>query len=166
MLRLSDIPSGTTVFVDANVPLAVILNEKRSAKVEAFLRRVAAREITAVTSVVVINEVFHRTLVAETCELFSVSYSAALRRLKDAPSAFRGLFKCYEATDDFMRLCDQVLALDQETLKRALRLSKDHGLLINDATHVALMVNRSLMHMASFDRDLKRVPFLKVYGVR
>ena len=163
-MRLSDIPSDTMVFVDANVPLAAILSEKRAAEAEAFMRRVAAREIVAVTSNVVVSEVFHRALVAETCELLGVSYSAALRLLKDDPSVFRRLFKCYEAADDFMRLCDQVLALDHGTLRRALRLSKEHGLLINDATHVALMVGHGLVSLASFDRDLKRVPFLKVYG--
>jgi len=127
---------------------------------------VAAQEIVAVTSVVVVSEVFHRALIAETCELLGVSYSAALRRLKDDPSVFQRLFKCYEAADEFMRLCAQVLMLNHEILNRALRLSKEHGLLVSDATHVALMVGHGLVHLASFDRDLKRVPFLKVYGVR
>lgn len=66
-MRLSDIPSDTMVFVDANVPLAAILSEKRAAGVETFMRRVVAREIVAVTSNVVVSEVFHRALVAETC---------------------------------------------------------------------------------------------------
>jgi len=84
-LRLSDIPSDTMVFVDANVPLAAILSEKRAAEAEAFMRRVAAREIVVVTSNVVVSEVFHRALVAETCELLGVSYSAALRLLLQYP---------------------------------------------------------------------------------
>jgi predicted nucleic acid-binding protein len=166
MLRLSDISSGATVFVDANVPLAAILSEERFAEAEAFLRRVASQEIVAVTSVVVVSEVFHRALIAETCEALNVTYSAALRCLKDDPSIFHRLFKCYEAADEFSRLCDQVLMLDQEILTQALQLSKEYGLLVSDATHVALMAAHGLVNVASFDQDLKRAPSLKLYGVQ
>lgn len=165
-MRLSDIPSGASVFVDANVPLAAILGEKRLPESEAFLRRVAAQDIVATTSVVVVSEIFHRALIAETCELLGISSNDALHRLKSDLSIFQQLSKCYEVTKEFTRLCNRVLTLSQDILSQALQLSRRYGLLISDATHVALMLEHGLTNLASFDRDLKRVPFLKLYGVR
>jgi len=133
---------------------------------EAFLRRVAVQDIVATTSVVVVSEIFHRALIAETCELLKVSYNDALRRLKSDPSVFQQLSRCYEATTEFTHLCDRVLTLSPDILSQALELSKRYGLLISDATHVALMIEHGLVNLASFDRDLNRIPFLKLYGVR
>ena len=39
-MRLSDIPAEATVFVDANVPLASVLEEQRADLAEEFLLRV------------------------------------------------------------------------------------------------------------------------------
>jgi predicted nucleic acid-binding protein len=163
-LKLADIPSGTTVFIDANVPLAGILRDWRAPEVEAFLRRIAAGEIQAVTSVVVISEIFHRALIAEVCEALGLKHGEALRRVKQDPSVFESVHKCYEAVDDFMSLCSQVWPLDQDSLRHALRLSKMHHLLISDATHVALMDTQQVFAVASFDRDLARVRSIQVYG--
>jgi predicted nucleic acid-binding protein len=58
-MKLSDIPTGSKVFVDANVPLAVIFEEKNAPIAEDFLGRIESEEIIGVTSVVVINEIFH-----------------------------------------------------------------------------------------------------------
>ena len=78
-MKLSDIPTGSVVFIDANVPLAVIFGERSTLVAEAFLARIEGEEIIGVTSVVVVNEIFHRSLVAETCRLFGVFPPVALQ---------------------------------------------------------------------------------------
>ncbi len=103
-MKLSDIPTGSVVFIDANVPLAVIFDERNASLAEAFLSRIENEDIIGVTSVVVINEMFHRSLVAETCRLLGVSPSIALRKLRREPEIFLSLHESWEVVNDFMRL--------------------------------------------------------------
>lgn len=49
-MRLSDIPVEATASVDANVPLAYILEEQRADLAEEFLLRVENREISALVA--------------------------------------------------------------------------------------------------------------------
>jgi hypothetical protein len=46
-MKLSEVPSGSTVFIDANIPLTVILREQRGPIAQEFLNRVEDGEITA-----------------------------------------------------------------------------------------------------------------------
>jgi hypothetical protein len=50
-MKLSDIPTGSVVFIDANVPLAVIFGERNALIAEDFLGRIESEEIIGVTSV-------------------------------------------------------------------------------------------------------------------
>jgi len=163
-MKLSDIPTGSSVFVDANVPLAVIFGEKNATVAEDFLERIESEEIIGVTSVVVINEIFHRSLIAETCRLLGISPSFALRRLKKKPEVFLSLYESWEVVNDFLNLPLTVYRLDIDTIRSALHYSKMFQLLSNDATHIALMAKNGIQAMASFDRDLERVDFIELYG--
>ena len=78
-MRLPEIPTDSLVFIDANVPLALIFGERNASIAEDFLTRIESGELIGVTSVVVINEIFQRSLVAETCRLLRVSPLTALR---------------------------------------------------------------------------------------
>lgn len=46
----------------------------------------------------------------------------------------------------------------------ALALSRKYRLLINDATHIALMAKRGIDLLATFDHDLERVDFITCCG--
>lgn len=163
-MKLSDIPTGSLVFIDANVPLAVIFGERNAPVAEDFLSRIESEEIVGVTSVVVINEIFHRSLVAETCRLLGVSPPIALRKLKKEPEIFLSLHESWEVVNDFLKLPLTIYQLDIDTMRSALHYSKIFHLLSNDATHIALMAKNGIQAMASFDHDLERVDFIKVYG--
>jgi len=72
--------------------LAVIFEEKNVPVAEDFLGRIESEEIVGVTSVVVINEIFHRSLIAEACRLpWSFLLPFALRKLKKEPEVFLSL---------------------------------------------------------------------------
>jgi predicted nucleic acid-binding protein len=163
-MKLSDIPAGSVVFIDANVSLAVIFGERNALIAEDFLARIESEEITGVTSVVVINEIFHRSLVAETCKLLGVSPSIALRKLKKEPEIFLSLHESWEVVSDFLKLPLTIYQLDIDTIRSALHYSKMFQLLSNDATHIALMAKNGIQAMASFDHDLERVDFIEFYG--
>jgi len=164
-MRLSDIPAGATVFVDANVPLASILEEQRAGVAEAFLLRMESREIVAATSTVVLGEMFHRLLLAETCNLLRVPSHIAVRHLKQQPSLFQQLRECWALVNEFLELPLTVFPVDQGVFVDALALSRKYQLLINDATHVALMAKQEIEFLATFDHDLERVDFVTCCGL-
>lgn len=153
------------MFVDANVPLAAILEEQRADAAEEFLLRVENCEILAVTSTVVLGEMFHRLLIAEACRLFHVPSHMALRRLKQQPSLFQQLHESWSLLNEFLELPFTIHPMDRDVFVEALMLSKKYQLLINDATHVALMVRNDIEFMASFDHDLERVDFVTCCGM-
>ncbi len=163
-MRLSDIRSGATVFIDANIPLSMILQEPSAPLARSFLRRVERRDIQGVTSVVVIGEIFHRALVAEVCRSLGVRPAQAIRLLKSDPNLFDRLHESWVVTYDFLQLPLVTFVLDEHISVEALRLSRRYRLLHNDATHVALMAHHGVDVMATFDRDLERVDFIQVYG--
>jgi len=163
-MKLFDIPTGSRVFIDANVPLAVILDERNAPVAEDFLARVESEEISGVTSVVVINEIFHRCLVAETCRLLRVSPPIALQKLKKEPEIFLSLHESWEVVNDFLKLPLTIYQLDIDTMRSTLHYSKVFHLLSTDATHIALMAKNGIRAMASFDHDLERVDFIELYG--
>jgi len=163
-MRLSDIPTGATVFVDANVPLASILEERRAGIAEEFLLRMESHEIATVTSTIVLSEMFHRLLLAEACKLLQVPSHIALRHLKQQPNLFQQLRECWDLINEFLELPLTVYPVDQDMFVEALALSRKYRLLINDATHIALMAKRGIELLATFDHDLERVDFITCCG--
>ena len=78
-------PAGT-VFLDANVFLHNVFAHRRyQAYCRTLLRKVEAGEIAGVTSVLVLDEVLFRMLIAETARTFSVPFRQAHQFLKDHP---------------------------------------------------------------------------------
>lgn len=112
----------------------------------------------------VINEIFHRCLVAETCSLLGVSPPIALQKLKKEPEIFHSLHESWEVVTDFLKLPLTIYQLDIDTMRSALHYSRVFQLLSNDATHIALMAKNGIQAMASFDHDLERVDVIQVYG--
>jgi predicted nucleic acid-binding protein len=163
-MKLSEIAPGSPVFIDANVPLAVIFKEQNAPLAREFLKRIESREIVGVTSVLVVNEVFHRSLIAEVCKLLQVRPPVALRKLKETPGIFQSLHESWKIVEDFLKLPIMVYQLDEDALLTALHLARADQLLSNDASHVALLARNGLQDMASFDRDFERVDFINVYG--
>lgn len=163
-MRLSDIPAGSTVFVDANIPLASIFEEKRADLADEFLLRVEGRELVAVTSVVVLSEIFHRLLLAEACRLLRVPSHVALRHLKQELDLFRKLRESWELINEFLEFPLIVCPVDRGAFVEALVLARQYQLLINDATHIALMARQGIQLLATFDRDLQRVDFITCCG--
>lgn len=163
-MRLSDIPVEATVFVDANVPLASVFEEQRADLAEEFLLRVENREISAVTSTVVLGEMFHRLLLAETCKLLQVPSYIALQHLKRQPNLFQQLRECWTLINEFLELPLIIHPVDREVFAKALALSQKYRLFINDATHIALMAEQGIEFLATFDHDLERVDFITCCG--
>jgi len=123
------------VFVDSNVPMYVAgsAHPNRAPAVR-FLERVRAGEVEACTSTEVLQEILYR-------------YSA-LGRVDLAANVY----------DLFVRLMPEIfdVTLSDTDGARDL-LTSTGGLSARDAVHAAVMLNRGVTTIATFDRGFERV---------
>lgn len=156
---LERFPAGASIFLDANVLLYHVLEARPSCAL--LLRRAKARDIRALTSIVVLSEVFHHLMLAEAVQRFRLDSSRAalnlLRRLASLTTT-RRLIKQVPA------LGVRVVPVRWRDLALAGELSQRYGLLTNDALIVATMSAYHLTHLATNDADFRRVPGLTLWS--
>lgn len=132
------------VFIDSNIPMYVAGREHpHRAPAGAFLDRVRNHEVVGCTSTEVLQEILYR-------------YSA-LRR--------RDLAR--EVYDLFVAICPIVFDVTLADTDRARDLiAKREHLSARDAVHAAVMLNRSVPWIATFDRGFDQVAGVKRYEFR
>jgi predicted nucleic acid-binding protein len=87
-----------------------------------------------------------------------------LNRLKQQPDAVKQLTLFQSAVESVLQSNLQVLAVPALLVSAAATLSRQHGLLTNDAGILALRQAQGLTHLASHDADFDRVPGLTRYA--
>ena len=127
------------VFIDSNIPMYVAGSEHpHRDPSRRFLAKVQSGEIEGYTSVEVLQEILYR-------------YSA-LRRLDLAREVY----------DIFVQLCPVVFDVTLAETDRARDLLLEvTGISARDAIHAAVMLNRDVEWIASFDGGFDRVPGIK-----
>jgi predicted nucleic acid-binding protein len=151
--------SDATIFIDANIFLHTILGAgKESASCTRFLEEADAGAFPSATSVIVLNEVLHRLLIASVVSSSGVGADSAVHHMKVHPDAVRDAGAVWEVMDDIrsighMKIC----GISPDTFERSLPLMQKWGLLGNDALHVACMEENSIVTIATYDRDFSRV---------
>ena len=161
MPRLEALPSGTSVFIDASVLLGHFLSQAPACTT--FLERVFSREVTGVTSVLVLSEVRHGLLRAEVSVRQALPTRRTLRFLRKHPDVIARLTESHRALAELRRWPLRVVHLTRGQFWQACRLSERFGLLTHDALHVATLRAHQLRHLVSADRDFRRVPGLTLW---
>ena len=161
MPRLDAVPSGTALFIDANIFLGHFLRVQPLCT--SFLERVWARELLGVTSVGVLAEVRHGLLRAETTARFHVPSRHVLKYLRTHPRRIAELTDARRALGELKQWSLRIVHVTRGQLWHACRISERFGLLTNDALHVAALRAHRLRHLASADRDFLHVPRLTVW---
>ena len=131
------------VFIDSNIPMYVAGREHANREpARRFLARVRDREVDGCTSTAVLFEILAR-------------YSALGR-----PDLAR------KVHDLFVAICPVVfdLTLADTDYARELLLSAK-GVTAREAVHAAVMTNRKIERIASFDRGFIEVPGIKRYDL-
>jgi predicted nucleic acid-binding protein len=127
------------VFIDSNVPMYVAgrAHPNREPSMR-FLEAVERKEVEACTSAEVLQEILHR-------------YSA-LNRYDLAREVY----------DLFVTICPQVFDVTLADTNHARDLlTRIHGLSARDAVHAAVMLNRGVERIATFDSGFDRVPGIR-----
>ena len=136
---MSEIPSGQTVFIDANIFLEHFLTG--NADCAGLLSRVAAGDLHAVTSTVVMAEVRHRLLIAQAVrEGHARNAGGALRLFKDRPGILSRPSEADRHVSAVIELKHlRMVGMTPARFKAAQKLGPRHQLLTNDALHIAVM---------------------------
>jgi predicted nucleic acid-binding protein len=164
-MTLANIPSGTSVFLDANIfvyhfsPHPVF-----RADCDQLLDRVEQQDLQGFTSTHVVGECAHRLMMFEAAAVHGWSSSKTKQRLRNQAAAPQRLTQFRAAVDAILNSKIEILTIEPSLLLIAADVSRQSGLLSNDALLVAVMRANGLTHLASHDADFDRVPGLARYG--
>jgi predicted nucleic acid-binding protein len=157
-VRLSEVPAGTTIFIDATCFVYHFAGSFPSCAL--FFERVRRRELIGVTSGAVLGEVHHRLMALELRQRLGRPVRNPATFLKRHPEMIRTLQRCETAFDLLQGFHIRMLPITPRLLRDARRLSHELGLLTNDAQTVAIVHHHHLTLVASSDTDFLRVPGL------
>jgi hypothetical protein len=159
------IEPGTTIFLDANILLyAVSGHWKFGESSKGLLNDINGGKYEGITSVLVCNEVFHRSMIAEIVERQNISPGSVLRCLKENPELVKDSTKAWAAIEKIKQIKHlKIVGIDEGIFEFALGYSKEYGLLSNDALHLATMKQEGVSTIASNDRDFNSVEWVRLW---
>ena len=158
--RLPNLPTGTDIFLDANVFIYAFGGQ--SQECSDLLQRCSTEEVFGITTLEVIHEVTHRLMLIEAVAagLITRGNAAALKgKWRDVAS----LTQYWSLTVRIFGLNILILASDELRLQRAHTIRSQHGLLTNDSLILAAMDEYGIGCLATRDGDFDHVTPLTVY---
>jgi predicted nucleic acid-binding protein len=126
--------------------------------------RIERHETLGFTSTHILTEVSHRIMTIEAIAIHGWPPAAIAPRLRRHPALVQQLTGFQQAIDDILQSKIQVLPIPIPLIASAVRISRQTGLLSNDALIVAVMRHQGLSNLASNDGDFDRVPGLTRYA--
>ncbi len=126
------------VFIDANIFLELILNDKKADICEIFLRKVENGEITAETS----------DFILYTC----------LIKIEDKLKSKQPMQKFISSINE---LGLDIIRPSLKEIDEAIKISEKHKLDFDDSLVVSCMVNNNIKKLISFDGDFDKVKIIK-----
>jgi predicted nucleic acid-binding protein len=164
-MTFADIPAGVAVFLDANVFVYhFTVHPQFGAAATTLLERIENRDIHGVTSASVLADVFHRLMTLEAHDLLGWPMKGIAHRLKRHPKEVQNLARYRQALDGISQLGMQIVPVTGPFVSLAADVSRQYGLLCNDALIITVMRDQGLQHLASHDADFDRVPSIVRYA--
>jgi len=159
-MRLSKIPDGARVFVDANVILYTLAGQ--SDQCRGFLARCASGQVEGWITTVVVAEICHRRMMMEARARGLVSSNPA-KELGRKPATVRKLSTFAEEVRALLGGGLFVEAVQPADFYPALEFQHAHGLLTNDSLNFAVARRLGLRDIATADNHFDGVGGLGVY---
>lgn len=160
-----DIPVGAAVFIDANI--FVYYAEPHPTfgpACQQLLLRIDNKELQGFTSSSLLSDVVHRIMTLEAASRFGRPMQGIGRWLKGHPAELQQLSRPGQVVDDLSLIGIQVLPVTGPDVSLAADLSRQLGLLTDDALLVVVMRQHGLTLLASHDADIDRVPGITRYA--
>lgn len=159
-MRVSELPEGENVFIDANIYLFNALDDPRYGEASTrFLERIERGEIKAVTNVLVLNEVAFKILIAELSnysEKFNIWIAKKLLKSKEiAENAYKPVKKYLTYLKGLEWL--EIVEITPRIAFSSVELGQRYGLLPSDSFHLATMKELEIRFIVTDDADFKMV---------
>ncbi len=156
---LSELPSGSLICVDANVLVYHFIQVERLSEAStSFLERGLREQIHIVTTPQLVSDVIHRVMMVEARLRFQIPSNKLATYLKQHPEAVRQLTGHLDISSLLHRFKVDIRPLTHVHLHAAKRFRRDYGLMANDSLLSGFMIAERIQHLASNDRDFRRVP--------
>jgi uncharacterized protein len=164
-MTFGQLAQGSAVFLDANILVYYFQpHPVHGPACQHLLQRIEQSQLTGFTSTHVLGEMAHRLMALEAVAVQGWTWGKITQRLRKQPAVLRSLTHFQTAVDSVLQSRIQVLSLQPVLLSTAMNLSRQHGLLVNDALMLAAMSQHGLTDLASNDADFDRVPGLSRYA--
>jgi predicted nucleic acid-binding protein len=138
-----DIPTGESVFVDANPFIYYFASDPVFGPAcDQLLRRIENQDIMGFTSAHVLSEVAHRLMTLEASQIHGWPMAGISRRLKRHPSQTQALTRHRQAIDELALIGIQTLPITAAQVSHAADVTRQFGLLASDALIVVVMRRR------------------------
>lgn len=160
--RLSDVPDGALVFVDANIFVYHFTGV--SAECSRFLGQCERGNVTGLTGVHVLLEVLHRLKMVEAVTRGLVSPGNVARKLREHPEVVKELSQSEEQAEVVLRMGVELVPLDSGILAASRQYRSTYGLMVNDSVTAAMARQAGVEAIASSDKDFLRIPGFRVYS--
>jgi predicted nucleic acid-binding protein len=159
-----DLPSGASVFLDANPIVYYFASDPFVGPACArLIARIQNQEIQAYTSTHVLSEAAHKLMLIEAATQFGWK-SKVVQHLRQQPHRVQQFTRFRQAIQQVPQLGIQVHAIAPLLVEVGTLVSQQTGLLTNDALLVTVMQANGLTSLASHDPDFDRVPGLTRYA--
>ncbi len=126
------------VFIDANIFLELILNDKKADICEIFLRKVENEEIIAKTS----------DFILYTC----------LIKIEDKLKSKQSMQKFISSINE---LGLDIIRPSLKEIDEAIKISEKYKLDFDDSLVVSCMINNNIKRLISFDKDFDKIKIIK-----
>jgi predicted nucleic acid-binding protein len=158
-MTFADIPSGTSVFVDANTFVyACAPDPQLGPACQKLIERIERKDLQGFTSTHVLSDVAHRLMTLEACVVLGWPYKGIAQRLQQHGDQIQQLSRFRQAIDNIVGTGIQFIPITTHHISAATEVSQQDGLLSGDALTVVLMREQSITNLASHDTDFDRVP--------
>ncbi len=159
MSTFPEIPSGAALFLDANTFVYHFTAQPLyGSACTALLERIERSDVIGLTSAHILAEVSHRLMTIEACIMFGWPARNIATRLAKHPEQIAKLTLFERALSAIDKLALRVIPVTEGHLARAAGLSRQYGLLTNDALLVGAMLESNVKSVATNDADFDRVP--------
>lgn len=159
---LTQVPTGTGVFLDANIFVYALLGESREC--QQILQRCIQQEIYGVTTLSVISDVTHKLMLAEACATGLIASRLDWKKLRRNPDAVMRLSRYWRHTLSILGMNLLVTVPELSHLHGAQSVRATHGLMTGDSLIVAAMQHSGISVLLSRDDDFDHVAGLRRYA--
>jgi predicted nucleic acid-binding protein len=129
-----------------------------------LLEEIELRTLQGCTSAHVLGDLSHRLMTIEAALLLSRPMTGIANWLRRHPADVQRLVQYGQSLDDLLAIPLPIVPVTGTHVSRARFLSRQYGLLTNDALIVAVMQDHGIAHLASNDADFDRVPGITRYA--